>query len=213
MKPKWRMELEAYFARQVETDGGLRSWLARWDGGPMRGGVSFASPPEPAMAAIESSRAARRVEKALAALDRRDRLVLAAAHAPRPPFGLEHSAWIAAVAEDLVLPILEEEGAERSHRALGRLRDALRMGSAEDARHALELAPLVTAGTVPVLDRLRALRGGRPADRRMLRRVAMLVERIRESALQAFAGAWSAAAAAEREARRERFRLTVEGRR
>src|SRR5690606_7875280 len=103
---------------------------------------------------------ARRVERALAELDRRDRLVLAAAHAPRPPFGLEHSAWIAAVVEDLVLPILEEDGAERTQRALERLRHALRAGSAEDARHALELAPLETSGRVPVLDRLRALRGG-----------------------------------------------------
>src|SRR5690606_377738 len=120
-----------------------------------------------AMAALKSARAARRVERALKAIGRRRGLILAALHAPRPPYGLDRGAWVAAVVEDLVRPILEEESAERIRRACDRLRHALRTGSAEDARHALELSPLVIAGTVPVLDQLRALKGGgKPADRR-----------------------------------------------
>lgn len=214
-KMRWREDLEAYFAGQVETDGGLRSWLGRWqDGqGPTRGGTSYATPPEPAAAALESARVARRVERALRLLEPRQRMVLAAIHAPRPPIGLNREAWIAAVLEERVLAALDEEGVGRSDRSMERLREALRSGSAEDARFVLELVPLGVASGVTVLDRLRALskRPGAP-ERRLLRRVSLIVQEGERAALEAFEGTWQVAMVEELRERRGRFRASLESR-
>lgn len=213
MKPRWRTDLESYFAGQLESDAGLRSWLGRWDGGgPVRGGTSYVTPPEPAGAALESARVARRVERALASIARQDRLVIAALHAPRPPAGLDRGAWVAVVIEDRVQAILEEESVERRSRGEHRLRGALRSGDLGEARYALELAPLATPSSTPVLDALRALLAtqGAPA-RRLLRRVDQELRRAEGSALEAFERAWNAAVAAERTERAARFRAALDG--
>lgn len=211
------MDLEAYFAGQVETDGGLRSWLGRWqDGvGPTRCEASMASAPEPASAALESSRRARRVETALREVGRIDAAVLAALHAPRPPApGLPREWWVAIVMDETVMhALLDEEDLERAERRHDRLREALRSGTAEDARHAMELAPLPVTSRAPMVERLRALAAAKgPSARRLQRRLERAVLVQSADALRAFELAWRAAATVERRERERRFERALEGR-
>lgn len=217
---RWREELEGYFAGRLGGQMGLRSWLGPMlERGFMPPSTSTGSAPvEPGNNALEAARATNRVEHALALVGRRHARILAAFHLPHgpdAPWGLRVAELrgVAAVAveiEDDVAAVFREEDAVRGARDDG-LRLALRRGSDEEARSALELAEMAPCYGADVTARLRGMAAVRgPFERRVLRRVATVARQRTGDAHLAFAAAWRRARQAEREARLGRLQQTME---
>lgn len=162
-------ELAAYFAGSLEGNMGLRSWLGRWqDHGPTRGGVGFASPPEPGGLALSAARTVNRVEWALRHCRAGHARILEARFRPRGPFApLRAYGELAGV-----LLLLEQEvSLLLADLAQRELRLALQSGTAEEARMLLDavepdgllgrLVALERAATAPTRDRARRARVAR----------------------------------------------------
>lgn len=177
-RPSSEEELEAYFTGRLEGAMGLRSWLGPWvERRSPQGIQSSASPPEPGAVALLAAREMDRVEGALALAGRTHARVLEARFTPRGPYApLASYGELAGVLHLLEADItaLFDADADAS------LREALRTGSANDARLALEVVAPRT-----LLGRLLQLEG---ADRTVLRRPDVRRARRTRAQLKSLAG-------------------------
>lgn len=199
-------ELAAYFSGQLEGAMGLRSWLGGWiESGFMPSGYTGGTPAEPGAQALRAARAAEHIEGALQLAGRHHGLVLAFRFAPRPAaailpsYGPLTGILLAPVLEDDIRAVVAEEDEQE-------LRRALRSGSAEVARSALELVR--PARVWDLLVTLESVQGVLRADavrrRRTRARLKALAGRALDAAVDAYETARPTAMRRMRDARVQR---------
>lgn len=200
-------ELADYLSGALTGAMGLRSPLGaildRRGGPQVQGGDRVV---EPDAGALRAARVARRVQGALALVGETDRAVLLAYYHHRPPSGLpslgEHAGVATVIADTHRLLAVHEDR---------RVRGALRSGSAEAARAALEYE----APSGEMSDRLRALEAlsgpERRDGRRTLRKLATASKRALEAAQAAYCAAYRCRRDLDRQERVQRLSAALEG--